>query len=188
MLSLHIAGTFQMLTLNSMDLQPSLDFLQFWCKVTLPSPSPQLLLPTPQKSSSPLNLLGFLKKIKFIYLVVPGICRIFCCALWTLVPWPRIKPMHWEHGVLANRPAGESPEFTVFVKSVSEWLKIETLELAFSLLFLLFNIPVTTKFFRFYPWADRADFLLLFSLPPVSFCSGPVCLPKEGTVPSLPFS
>ena len=81
MLSLHIAGTFQMLTLNSMDLQPSLDFLQFWCKVTLPSPSPQLLLPTPQKSSSPQNLLGFLKKIKFIYLVVPGICRIFCCAL-----------------------------------------------------------------------------------------------------------
>ena len=29
MLSLLIAGTFQMLTPNSMDLQPSLDFLQF---------------------------------------------------------------------------------------------------------------------------------------------------------------
>ena len=39
-------------------------------------------------------------------------CRIFCCSMWDLVPWPGIKPgqgpLHREPGVLATGPPGKS--------------------------------------------------------------------------------
>ena len=39
------------------------------------------------------------------------------CGMWDLVPWPRIKPGHWEPGVLATGPPG-SPIFRLFTDTM----------------------------------------------------------------------
>ena len=47
----------------------------------------------------------------FIYLAVPGLsCGVFSCSIWNLVSrlGSNPGPLHWEHGVLATGPAGES--------------------------------------------------------------------------------
>ena len=70
--------------------------------------------------------LSFFLKIFFIWLygVFVAICKIFShgmwtlsCAMWNLAPWPGMKPLHWEHGVLATGPPGKSQSLSLFLNT-----------------------------------------------------------------------
>ena len=96
------------------------------------------------------------------------ICRIFCCAVWNLVPWLRIEPGSPALGAwcLNQQTSRGVPWIYCFCK-VHFWVaQVWNFGVSFLPSLLPFNIPVATKLFRFYPEADRADFLLPFSLPP----------------------